>query len=269
MAIEIQLPLLPFLLILFPLLLFLKKKFFQKQSKNLPPNPPKLPFIGNLHQLGSLPHQSLCQLSKKYGSVMRLYLGNVPTVIVSSAEAAREVLKIHDLDSCSRPSLHGARKMTYNFQNVGFAPYGEYWREIRKICVLELFSVKRVLSYRSIREEEVSKLINSISNHASSSPGVPVDLTEKLFALTASIIFRIAFGTTFQDSDFAHEKFHEVVLETQATMGSFFAAEYFPYVGWIVDKLSGLEKSRERIFRELDHFFQSVIDDHKSPGRMK
>ena len=269
MAIEAQPSLLLFVLLLFPLLLFIIKKFVQKQNRHLPPSPPKLPFIGNLHQLGSLPHQSLFQLSKKYGSVMLLHLGKVPTVVVSSAEAAKEVLKIHDLDSCSRPPLHGPQIMTYNFQDVCFTPYGEYWRELRKICVLELFSVKRVNSYRSIREEEVTNLIDSISNHFSSSPGAPVNLTEKLFALTASIIFRTVFGTSFQGSDFAHEKFHEVVSEVEATMGGFSAAEVFPYVGWIVDKLSGLERRRQRIFHELDGFFQSVIDHHLSPGRTK
>lgn len=249
------------------LLLLMKKKISNKQNKNLPPSPPKLPFIGNLHQLGPLPHQSLWQLSKKYGPVMLLRLGYLPTVIISSPEAAKVVLKTHDLISCSRPPLHGPRRLTYNFRDLAFAPYGEYWREIRKICVLELFSVRRVQSYWSVREEEITRLINSISHHASSSS--PVDLTEKLFAFTAGMIFRIAFGTTFQGSDFNHTRFNEVVQAVEATMGSFCAAEYFPYVGWIVDRLSGLQERREKVFRDMDTFFQSVIDDHLSPGRTK
>ncbi|XP_030496978.2 cytochrome P450 71B37 [Cannabis sativa] len=270
MAIDAQPALLvSLLLLLFPLLIILIKKTAHKQNKNLPPSPPKLPFIGNLHQLGSLPHQSLCQLSKKYGSVMLIHLGNVPNVVISSAEAAKQVMKTHDLSSCSRPQLHGPKQLTYNFQDSAFCPYGEYWREIRKICVLELFSVKRVNSYRSVREEEFTKLINSISHHSSSCPGAPVDLTEKLFTLTASIIFRTAFGTTFQDAKFSHENFHGIVQEVETIMGTFCAAEYFPYVGWIVDKLSGLEQRRERIFHKMDNFFQRVIDDHLSSGREK
>ncbi|XP_062110461.1 cytochrome P450 71B37-like [Humulus lupulus] len=270
MAMAAQPVLLVSLFLLFlPLLIFMIKKFARKQNKNLPPFPPKLPFIGNLHQLGSLPHQSSCQLSKKYGSVMLFHLGNVPVVVVSSAEAAKQVMKTRDLSSCSRPQLHGPRQLTYNYQDLAFSPYGEYWREIRKICVLELFSVKRVLSYQSVREEEVTKLINSISHHSSSSPGAPVDLTEKLFNLTASIILRTAFGTTFKDANFSDEKFHYIVQEVAAIMGTFSAAEYFPYVGWIVDKLSGLEQRRERIFHQIDHFFQRVIDEHLSLGREK
>ncbi|KAM6562359.1 hypothetical protein CsatB_022357 [Cannabis sativa] len=256
-------------LLLFPLLIALIQKCVQKQNKNLPPSPPKLPFIGNLHQLGSLPHQSLCQLSKKYGSVMLLHLGNVPSVIISSAEAAKQVMKTHDLSSCSRPQLHGPKQLTYNFQDLAFSPYGKYWRELRKIYVLEVFSVKRVNSYQSVREEEVTKLVNSISHHSSSSPDAAVDLTKKLYALTASIIFRTAFGTTFKDSKFSEEKLYKILEEVVISVGSFCAAEYFPYVGWIVDKLSGLQRRRDRTFHEMDGFFQRVIDDHLSPGREK
>ncbi|GMN49057.1 hypothetical protein TIFTF001_018226 [Ficus carica] len=268
MAIDAQ----TLLLILFLLLTcsLMKRRTSKKQNKNLPPSPPKLPFIGNLHQLGSLPHQSLWQLSKTYGPVMHLQLGKMLTVVISSPEAAKEVLKTYDLDSCSRPPLQGARRLTYNYQDVAFSPYGEYWREIRKICVVELFSVKRVQSYESIREEEITNMINSISRHSLSSPNSSsVDLTEKLFALTASMIFRIAFGTSFAGSDFNHNKFNELVHAAEATMGSFSAAEIFPYVGWIVDWLSGLNRRREKVFRELDSFFQRVVDEHLNPGRTK
>ncbi|KAK9934547.1 hypothetical protein M0R45_021687 [Rubus argutus] len=86
------------------------------------------------------------------------------------------------------PPSSGSRILTYNYLDLVFSPYGEYWRRIRKICVLEIFSVRRVESYRSIREEEVVKLINSISDHTTSSSS-SVNLTEKLFAFMASITF--------------------------------------------------------------------------------
>ena len=83
------------------------------------------------------------------------------------------------------------------------------------------------------------------------------------------MIFRIAFGTSFAGTDFNRSKFYELVHAAEATMGGFYAAEYFPYVGWIFDKLSGLHQRRENIFHELDSFFQRVIDDHLNPGREK
>ena len=245
----------------------IKRKIELKgQKKPLPPGPTKLPIIGNLHQLGALPHYSLWQLSKKYGSIMILQLG-APTVVVSSAEAAREFLKTHDIDCCSRPPLVGLGKFSYNHQDIAFAPYGDYWREVRKICVHEVFSTKRVQSFQFIREEEVALLIDSIVQ--SSSSGSPIDLTERLMSLTANIICRIAFGKSFQASEFGDGRFQEVVREAMALLGGFTAADFFPYVGRIVDRLTGLHGRLERSFLEMDGFYQRVIEDHLNPGRVK
>ena len=260
-------PLWLLLLLVFPLLLLMKKKMDERSSKNSPPSPPKLPIIGNLHQLGVLPHQSMRQLSKKYGSVMLLQLSGIRTVIISSAEAAREVLKVHDLACCSRPSLACSKVFSYNNRDITFSPYGNYWREIRKICFLELFSVKRVQSYQYIREEEVALLVDSISHYASSA--TPIDLSKKLFALTTSITFRIGFGKSFCGSGLDNERFQAVVHEVVSMIGSYNASELFPFVGWIIDTLSGRIKRLERLFHELDNLFQQVIDLHLDPERTK
>ena len=150
---------------------------------------------------------------------------------------------------------------------MAISPYGDYWREIRKICVLELFSVKRVQSYQFIREEEVALLVDSISHYASSA--TPIDLSEKLFALTASINFRIGFGKSFCGSGFDNERFEVVVHEVESMIGSYNASEFFPFVGWIIDTLSSRFKRLERAFHELDTLFQQVIDLYLDPKRKK
>ncbi|XVF02586.1 hypothetical protein REPUB_Repub04eG0187400 [Reevesia pubescens] len=258
---------LPFLLL--PLFLLFKKKTDQvkKEHKRLPPSPPKLPILGNLHQFGALPHSSLSQLSRKYGPVLLLQLGRIPLVVISSAEAAREVLKVNDLACCSRPPIAGAGKLTYNYLDVAFSPYSEYWRELRKICVLELFSVKSVKSFRFVREDEVRSVMDSIS--LSSTSATPVNVTEKIFALTGSITFRTAFGKCFQKSDFDRTKFYELVHDAEIVAGRFSREECFPGVGWILDRVNGHHKRVERVFHELDTLFQQVIDDHLKPGRTK
>ncbi|OAY57926.1 cytochrome P450 71B34 [Manihot esculenta] len=263
----------PPLLLMIPILVYLlrnKLKAKRSQRKQQPPGPPGIPIIGNLHQLGELRHRTLWQFSKKYGPVMLLHLGRVPTVIVSSADAAKEVLKTHDLNCCSRPLLAGTGKLSYNYLDVAFTPYGDYWRDMRKICVLELFSAKRVQSFQFVREEETDLLISSISKFSSSA--TPVDLSEKMMSLTANITCRAAFGKSFQEKGFGHERFQEVIHEGFAMLGSFSAADFFPYVGWVVDRLTGLHARLEKNFQEFDVFYQKVIEDHiqkqsKDPGK--
>ncbi|KAE8736341.1 cytochrome P450 71B35-like [Hibiscus syriacus] len=261
---------LPFLLLL-PLLLIFKKKtqHVNKELKNLPPSPPKVPIIGNLHQLGALPHSSLSQLASKYGPLMLLHLGRIPVLIVSSADAAKEVLKVNDLACCSRPKLTGVGRLSYNYIDVAFSPYNEYWRELRKLCVLEIFSVKRVKSFRFVREDEVGSLMDFISQSASSSPTDPVNLTEKVFAFSGSIIFRTAYGKSFRGSEFDRRKFYELIHDAETVAGAFCYDECFPGFGWIVDWISGHKGRVDRVFRKLDTLFQQLIEDHRKPERTK
>ncbi|KDP26674.1 hypothetical protein JCGZ_17832 [Jatropha curcas] len=257
----------PVLLLLFLLLIVKRKKEDRKQNKQLPPGPPKLPILGNLHQLGELLHQSYWKLSKKYGPVMLLQLGNIPNVVISSAEAAREVLKVNDLACCSRPQLAGAGRLSYNYLDVGLTPYGDHWRNMKKLIVLQLFSLKRVQSFRSLREEEVELFISSISNSAASE--TPINLTEKLFSLTANITVRMSFGFDYRGTNFDRDRFHEVVHDGEAVAGSFSKSELFPYFGWVFDWITSHHARTERVFHELDTFFEYAINDHLKPGRNK
>jgi hypothetical protein len=50
----------------------------------------------NLLLLGTDPHQSLAFLAQKYGRLMYVPLGSIPTFVVSSPVMSKEFLKTHD-----------------------------------------------------------------------------------------------------------------------------------------------------------------------------
>ncbi|KAL2453754.1 Cytochrome [Abeliophyllum distichum] len=115
-----------FLATFFFFLFLLAKHYFNKSrpDQKLPPGPRKLPFIGNLHQLvGSLPHRSLKKLSEKYGPLMHLQIGELKTIVVSSARIAEETLKTNGLVFADRPELLLTKIMFYNFSDLGSSPY--------------------------------------------------------------------------------------------------------------------------------------------------
>ncbi|RID59490.1 hypothetical protein BRARA_F02715 [Brassica rapa] len=176
----------------------LAAKNTRKTKKNLPPGPPRLPIIGNLHQLGSKPHRSMLKLSEEYGSLMSLRFGNVSTVVASSPETVKDVLKTFDADCCSRPYLTYAARLSHNLNDLAFSPYSKYWREVRKMTVLELYTAKRVKSFRHIREEEVVSFIDFLKQSASLAN--PVNLNKKLMKLSGSVICRVGFGMNLKGS---------------------------------------------------------------------
>ncbi|PHT39349.1 hypothetical protein CQW23_22922 [Capsicum baccatum] len=256
------------LFVAFPIILIFLLPKAKKGCKNtLPPGPIGLPLIGNLHQYDTLtPHLYFWKLSKKYGKIFSLKLGSATMVVVSSAKLAKEVLKTQDLVFCSRPSILGQQKLSYNGRDMVFAPYNDYWREMRKICVLHLFSLKKVQLYNPIREDEVARMIKKISQQAASSQ--VTNLSNIMISLISTIICRVAFGVRFDDETHEKKRFDLLLAESQAMMASFFVSDFFPSLSW-VDKFTGLTDRLERNFKDLDEFYEDLIEQHKKPNRPK
>ncbi|KAJ1261317.1 hypothetical protein BS78_09G019900 [Paspalum vaginatum] len=237
----------------------------KKGALPLPPGPAPVPILGNLHQLGPLPHRSLRDLARVHGPVMQLQLGKAPAVVLSSAEAAWEVLKAHDLDCCTRPVSAGTKRLTYDLKNVAFAPYGPYWREVRKLLTVELLSSSRVRAAWYARHEQVEKLMATLTSRAAARQ--PVALDELVLRLSDGIIGTVAFGNIYGSDKFgANKSFQHALddaMEMLSTPGSSAEDLSMPTaVGRLVDRLTGFTARRERIFRQLDAFFEMVIEQH-------
>ncbi|KAJ8648112.1 hypothetical protein MRB53_001135 [Persea americana] len=255
-------------LLLSPILFFFHKR---RKQPNLPPSPFKLPILGNLHQLGSSPHRSLHALSQKHGPLMFLHMGLSPTLIVSSRGAAEEIMKTHDLIFSSRPSSFMAQKLLYG-KDVAFAPYDEYWRQTRKICIVELLSSKRVEAYRTVREDEIMNMMKKISSPSSSSQLGLVNLSELLGSLTNDIICRVALGKKYsqiegEDGGSGNgSRFKRLLEEFTELLGSFYVGDFIPSLAWI-GRLCGLVERAEKNSREWDDLLEGIIKDHEDGKR--
>ncbi|CAI0437469.1 unnamed protein product [Linum tenue] len=198
-----------------------------------PPHPRKLPIIGNLHQLAgsSLPHRRFRDLTNQYGAVMGLQLGQIPFVVISSAESAEQILKTHD---------------------------GAYWRQLRKICALELLNPNRVQSFGSIRSEEISNSMGGVSVSA----GQEFNFSQMVFSLTAGIVSRVAFGKKYR----GHDEFVPVMEEMARISGGFSLADLFPSVK-LLQVTSGMRSQLLRLRNEADRMMDGIISDHRERQR--
>ncbi|KAJ0579862.1 putative cytochrome P450 [Helianthus annuus] len=237
--------------------IFICVKWISFDSKNrikIPPSPRKLPIIGNFHQLGSSPDLNLQLLSQKYGAIMLLQLGSIPTLVASSAAAAQEIMKTHDLSFCSRPSLTMANILLYGSKGISFSPYGEYWRQLKSIMVLKLLSNTRVKSYQKVREDEVGHTIQLLEE----SCGTIVDMRSVFGSLTNDIICRASVGRKLDGPKLTNLLRRFVDMFTVFSIGS-----YIPWLSW-VDQIIGSIRKAEKVAEELDEFLEEVIEEHEN-----
>lgn len=250
-------------LFLLLLLKFILKENSRKRKLNLPPSPSKLPVIGNLHQLGKMPHISLCRLAEKFGPICYLQLGEVPTVVVSSAKMAKEVMKTHDLALASRPQIFSAKHLFYDCTDVVFSPYGAYWRHIRKICMLELLSAKRVQSFSFVREEEVARLVRRVEECYPNT----TNLTKTLGLYANDVLCRVALGRDFSGAgEYDQYGFQKMLEEYQALLGGFSIGDFFPSMEFL-HSLTGMKSRLQKTFRRFDQLFDKVIKEHLNTDR--
>ncbi|KAL4644275.1 hypothetical protein ACB092_02G152900 [Castanea dentata] len=233
-------------------LLFLLGLVFRTRRLPYPPGPKGLPIIGNMSLVDQLTHRGLAKLAKQFGGIFHLRIGYLHMVAVSSPDMARQVLQFQDNIFSNRPATIAISYLTYDRADMAFAHYGPFWRQMRKLCVMKLFSRKRAESWESVRDE-----VDSTVRDVAANTGKAVNIGELVFSLTRNIIYRAAFGSLSHDGQ---DEFIGILQEFSKLFGAFNIADFIPWLGWADPQ--GLNARLEKARRSLDGFIDHIIDDH-------
>ncbi|CAL9076371.1 unnamed protein product [Musa textilis] len=235
-----------------PVTLLLAASTTWRRKLPFPPGPTPLPIVGNMLMMGQLTHRGLAKLAERYGGLCHLRLGLVHVFAVSTSEVARQVLQVQDAVFSNRFATIAITYLTYDRADMAFAQYGPFWRQIRKLCVMKLFSKKRAVSWASVREE-----VDAAVRAGADGVGAAVHLGELMFNLTKNITFRAAFGTQSHENQ---EEFIAIIQEFSLLFGAFNVGDFIPWVSWM--DLQGINK-RFKVAREaLDGFIDKIIEEH-------
>ncbi|CAN6304403.1 unnamed protein product [Urochloa humidicola] len=139
-----------------------------------------------------------------------------------------------------------------------FSHYDGRWRELRKLCALELFNHRRMLSFRHVREEEARRLVSSISGECGSGGGgrPVINLSEKMSCMVNDVIVRMAIGGRCEHRDEFLRELDEAVTLT----GGFNLADMYPS-SRLVRRLSAAARDMERCHRNLHRIIGNIIDE--------
>lgn len=247
------------LLFIVPLLLLLSLVARYRRRSPFPPGPKGLPIIGNMSMMDQLTHRGLAKLASKYGGVFHLKMGFLHMVAISDPDSARQVLQVHDNIFSNRPATIAISYLTYDRADMAFAHYGPFWRQMRKLYVMKLFSRKRAESWQSVRDE-----VDTVVRAVASNVGKPVNIGELVFSLTKNITYRAAFGSSSQEGQ---DEFIGIIQEFSKLFGAFNIADFIPYLGWIDPQ--GLNSRLAKARASLDIFIDKIIDEHIHKRRHK
>ncbi|KAL3743162.1 hypothetical protein ACJRO7_018460 [Eucalyptus globulus] len=233
-----------------PLILVQALRFLKKRAStspfNFPPGPPPLPVIGNLLELGHLPHKSLAKLARTYGPIIKLRLGSITTIVISSPSVAREILQAHD---------------TYFFEShdelgLPWAPISPLWRNLRRVCNLHIFTNKKLDSTQHMRLKKVQELLAHVKTNAR--VGNAVDIGEAAFRTSLNFLSNTIFSLDLADpSSVSATEFKKTVSCIMVEAGKPNIADYFPVLKKIDPQ--GSRRRMKMYFGKLLDLFEGLI----------
>ncbi|KAK8450814.1 hypothetical protein SEVIR_6G106875v4 [Setaria viridis] len=197
---------------------------------------------------------------------MLLRLGTVPNLVVSSPRAAQLVMRTHDHAFASRPTSRISDALLYGSSDIGFSPYGEHWRQLRRLVTTHLFSVKKVNSYRLARQDEVRLVMEKIREAVAGCK--VVDISEMMNTFANDIVCRAVSGKFFR-AEGRNKLFRELIVTISSLIDGFNLEEYFPGLANVLGSLTSWFASNkaEKTHKIWDELLETIISDHEGRGR--
>ncbi|XP_031371511.1 cytochrome P450 78A5-like [Punica granatum] len=226
------------------------------------PGPSGLPVVGIVAAfLGPLTHRVLSRLAAASNAkkLMAFSVGFTRYVIASDPETAKEMLSSSAF--ADRPLKESAYELLFH-RAMGFAPYGEYWRNLRRISATHLFSPRRIAASGPFRQEIGLKMVSEIES--SMSLHGAVEIRRVLHFGSLNNVMKSVFGRCydFHGNDIVSVELKSLVREGYDLLGVFNWSDHFPILGWF--DLQGVRRRCRKLVERVNAFVGNVIEEHRA-----
>lgn len=196
---------------------------------------------------------------------MQIWLGSVPCVVASSAEMAKEFLKTHDYSFSDRPTSAAVDYLTYGSQDFSFAPYGPYWKFMKKLCMSELLGGRTLDLLLPVRRDEIRRFLKLLSQKAEA--GEEVDVGAELLRVTNNVISRMLMSVRCCEDEDEAGGVRMLVKETAELTGKFNLSDFI----WFCKNLDlqGFKKRLQDVRDRFDEMMEKIIHDHIEAKRKR
>ncbi|KAF8399623.1 hypothetical protein HHK36_015492 [Tetracentron sinense] len=238
----------------------LSKAQAKVQARAAIPGPSGFPLIGLLFAFtGSVAHRVLAKLARGFNAVhlMAFSVGFTRFIISSHPDTAKEILNSSAF--ADRPVKESAYELLFH-RAMGFAPFGEYWRNLRRISATHLFSPKRISGFGTFRSEIGLKMMNEIRVLMGEKGEVEVKKVLHFGSLNNVMMSVFGISYDFKESGDGVE-LEELVSEGYELLGIFNWSDHFPVLGWL--DLQGVRKRCRNLVSKVNVFVGKIINEHR------
>ncbi|KAF9617136.1 hypothetical protein IFM89_034287 [Coptis chinensis] len=252
------------------LLLITLCKWKTKKHRNgvppLPPGPRGLPLVGYLPFLEPDLNPHFARLAKIYGPIFTLKLGTRLCIVLSSPSVAKEVLKDHDATCANHDAPAVGITCSYGGVSLVCSHYGEHWRMLRKVCVTQLLSNKRLESLYQIRQRECRQMVNNIRAMI----GIPITIDDYINATLFDTVTGMLWGGLAHEG---HEKkqinseFRKLSQRILALCGEPNISDFIPFLAMF--DLQRKEREMKMLMSWFDRILDQVIEQRLTMKTVK
>lgn len=232
------------------------------KARSAIPGPSGLPLFGLVFAFtGPLTHRVLDKLARAPGAkpLMAFSVGFTRYIISSQPETAKELLNSSAF--ADRPVKESAYELLFH-RAMGFAPFGEYWRNLRRISATHLFSPRRIAGFGQFRRTIGLKMVDEVKGLMEKTGEVQVKKVLHFGSLNN--VMMSVFGRSYDFGEGGAGDAAELeclVSEGYELLGIFNWSDHFPGLGWL--DLQGVRKRCKKLVSKVNVFVANIIDEHR------
>ncbi|KAJ7953928.1 Cytochrome P450 [Quillaja saponaria] len=227
--------------------------------------PSGYPLIGLLSVFtGLTPHRVLAKIARRFNAqrLMAFSVGFTRFVISSDPETAKEILSSSAF--ADRPVKESAYELLFH-RAMGFAPYGEYWRNLRRISATHLFSPKRISGFEGFRGEIGLKMVEEVK--ALMAMNGQFEVKKVLHFGSLNNVMMTVFGRSYEFKEYGDGvELENLVSQGYELLGIFNWSDHFPLLGWL--DFQGVRKRCRSLVSKINVFVGNIIEEHKLMKRV-
>ncbi|KAK1758584.1 cytochrome P450 [Echria macrotheca] len=241
--------------------------FVGKRDPRLPPGPPTLPVIGNLHQIPTRrTHLQFAKWAKEYGDIFSLKFGPGTSIVISSPRLIKQLVDKKSNLYSRRPASHVGGIIAAG-DHLLLMQYSDQWRTCRKLVHQYFMEQMVVKNHIDVVEAEAVQMLRDFVVDPQGAMRHPKRFSN-------SIIMSLIYGTRTPSIQTKHMvKLYSLMENWSKVMeaGNTPPIDVLPFLKFVPEKLLGMWRSRAQdVGREMTALYgewvEYVIERRKNVG---